>query len=172
MTEQKRIEHFHMSEAPVAPRKILRGNGRDKVQPEVEHELEIRRPPDKLSRRMAVFTVLVPDFRFFGMEGGYIHRVAIVPPGQMHDTFWLGKLQTSFIRKKYNLTQSPMPVWTPELIDDLCQKYWSGAVSEKPVWECLTHEATVLELLCHRSQPISLGTNSATFPYHFDSRHL
>jgi hypothetical protein len=141
------LVHFHMSTGILDVGLVLHGSGREKVASAVEEALESRRPTDKISRLHAVFSAATPDFRFLGIKGGYIHRVRVLQPRQMHDAYWVGKLQSSDLKRRAGMNQSLYLAWTPGLLDYLCEKYWTGGASPRPVWECLSAEAAVEEVV-------------------------
>jgi hypothetical protein len=65
-------------------------------------------------------------------------------PDELHDTFWLGKIQSLRILEKRGNVPS---VWTAIKLAPLCQQYWSSAPSPEPFWEYLTAQATVIEVM-------------------------
>ena len=56
-------DFYHMSTKPLAVDEEVPGNGKDKIYPRVEAELEKRRPETMLSRRDAVYARPLSDFQ-------------------------------------------------------------------------------------------------------------
>ena len=66
-------EFFHMSRCRLSVGDVVSGNGRDKVDPQIEAALEAARPISALSRFDAVFSLEHPDFSRCGIVSpGYI----------------------------------------------------------------------------------------------------
>jgi hypothetical protein len=113
----------------------------------VEEALEERRPRNSLSRYRAVFSAETTDFHRFGLHGGFIHRVLVEPSVEVHDLYWIGKLMAAESNSRAGLTQSASLSWAQEVIDSLCSRYWSGEESPDPIWEYLSAEAVVAQLI-------------------------
>ena len=143
------------------------GNGKDKVDPRIEAELEKRRPCDMLSRRDAVYARPISDFSRCGIvNSGYIYRVHLNGKTQRHDLSWIGPMQMALLKQKYAGTLSEgmkkHPDWTSELVERCCANYWAGADSGEAVWECLARSFTVLEALS--DQPVTVGATKGGWP--------
>ena len=157
------LMRYHMSQNRHAVGDVLHGNGKPKVDPIVEDYLEQKRPKTCLSRLNAVFTVAVPDFTRLGLEFGFIYCVDVAGPEQIHDTYWLGRIQTLRISdKRRKIIPFLRSKWEPAHLDPLCEKYWSGERSEQPFLEYLTTEATVIAILS--SDPIPAQTTGGWKP--------
>lgn len=145
---------YHMSAKPLSIGDTIKGNGRDKIDPRIEAELETRKPTHALSRRDAIFARPTTDFSRCGIvNDGYIYRVTLEGAPQKYDLSWLGPMQMALLKQKHLATNPGFaiyPGWTPDLIDKCCSGYWSGAVSDSPVWECLAPALTVQEVLSDR----------------------
>jgi hypothetical protein len=71
-------DFYHMSTNPLAVGAHIAGNGKDKVDPRIEAELEKCRPSGMLSRRDAVYARPISDFSRCGIvNSGYICRVRL-----------------------------------------------------------------------------------------------
>lgn len=160
-------DFYHMSTKPLAVDEEVPGNGKDKIDPRVEAELEKRRPETMLSRRDAVYARPLSDFSRCGIvNAGYIYRVRLNGTPQYHDLNWIGPMQLALLKEKY-ATKLPervkaFPDWTDELVERCCGNYWSGAESDAAVWEALAPSLTVLEILS--DQPITVGATRGGWP--------
>jgi hypothetical protein len=147
-------DFYHMSAKSFAVGDTLTGNGKDKIDPRIEVELEAYKPPEALSRRNAIFARPVTDFSRCGIvNDGYIYRVALEGAPQQYDLSWIGPMQMALLKQKYLATYSrakSYPDWTAELIEKCCRGYWSGDASDAPVWECLAPALTVVAVLSDR----------------------
>ncbi|WP_125184526.1 hypothetical protein [Hyphobacterium indicum] len=131
----------------------IRGNGRDKVDPRIESELEARRPDAALCRRDAVYSLEHTDFSVCGVvEPGYIYRLKPNAAPQRWDFAWIGEMQKALLRLKYPQHQEmkKYPEWNANLIERYCTGYWSGAATQEPGWEFLMPSCTVLEVLANK----------------------
>jgi hypothetical protein len=165
--EPRTIDFYHMSAKPLAVDEEVPCNGKDKIDPRVEAELEKRRPDKMLSRRDAVYARPLSDFSRCGIvNAGYIYRVRLNGTLQYHDLNWIGPMQLALLKEKY-VTKLPekvkvFPDWTDELVERCCSNYWSGSESEAPVWEALAPSLTVLEILS--DQPITVSATKGGWP--------
>ncbi len=152
--EPSMADFYHMSEAPLAIDLEVPGNGKDKIDPRIESELEIRRRPSMLSRRLAVYARAVPDFSRCGVINlGYIHRVRLNGTPERRDLNWLRPMQMALFKEKYISMHQGIrayPDWTLDLVEQCCVGYWSSSESDSPVWESLAPSFTVMEVLSTR----------------------
>jgi hypothetical protein len=160
-------DFYHMSARRLAVGEEVHGNGKDKIDPRVEAELEKRRPKDMLSRRDAVYARPLSDFSRCGIvNAGYIYRVCLKADPQLHDLNWIGPMQLALLKEKYaaKLPEKvkKYPDWTNELVERCCDNYWQGAESDAPVWEALNPSFTVLEILSN--QPVPVGATKGGWP--------
>lgn len=167
MKDAPMTDFYHMSADPLAVGAEIPGNGRDKVDPGIEAELEKRRPSEMLSRRDAVYARSISDFSRCGIvNSGYIYRVHLNGKTQRHDLNWIGPMQMALLKQKYagKLSEGmkKYPDWTDELVERCCANYWAGAESGEAVWECLAQSFTVLEALS--DQPIAVGATKGGWP--------
>lgn len=128
----------------------IRSNGRDKVDPRIEAELEARRPKDALSRRDAVYCLQSTDFTICGVVSpGYIYSVEPSVEPQMRDFAWIGEMQKALLKLKYpdDILVKKFPDWNADLIEKCCSGYWSGAAMKTPGWEYLAPSCTVVEVI-------------------------
>jgi hypothetical protein len=158
---------YHMSATPLAVGAQIPGNGKDKIDPRIEAELEARRPKGMLSRRDAVYARPVPDFSRCGIiSAGYIYRVRLAGIPQRLDLNWLGPMQQALLKEKYIATRPDgfghFPDWTDDLVERCCAGYWGGTASEEPVWECLAPSFTVVEVLSDR--PVDVAQTRGGWP--------
>lgn len=138
-----------MSAVELAEGRVLRPNGLDKVDPEIEQALEDRKPIDCLSRRNAVFCRPDLDLSKCGLTGGFLYEVEVEAP-QVRDQAWIGKLEMSLFKRRNNMTQSLYLTWSPELLDDIAGRYWSGVLYQEPFLELLTPTAVVIKRLSEK----------------------
>lgn len=140
---------FHMSAQRFSPGDKVCGNGRDKVDPRIESELEAARPDGALSRRDAIFCRDLPDFSRCGIvDAGYIYRVTAGSVVDRYDLSWIGEMQKAVLREKHGDRFASYPEWTRELVRASCAGYWSGnAFNQEPVWECLTPDLVITEIV-------------------------
>lgn len=153
-------EFFHMSASSLNIGDQVHGNGRDKVDPRIETELQKRKPAEMMSRRDAVFARPVADFSKCGIvNAGYIYSVTLDDKPQCHDLNWIGMMQMALLKEKY-IDRYPgkfskYPDWSDELIERCCAGYWSGEPSDSPVWETLASSLTVAASLSDRVVNVS-----------------
>lgn len=143
---------FHMSSNAYSAGEVIRGNGRDKVDPHIEDELEARRPDNALSRRDAVYCLESTDFTICGVVSpGYIYRVEPSGASQRRDFAWIGEMQKALLRMKYPqyAEMKKYPEWNADLIEKCCSRYWSGEATQSPSWEFLMPSCTVIEVLAN-----------------------
>jgi len=138
---------YHMSPVLHPVGKILTGNGRPKVEREIEEALERFRPKAYLDHLNSVYSRETTDFTMLGLDGGYIYRVAIRGDYQRHDAGWVGQLQLAHLKPKYAKTyqhvRNQWPDWTDDFVAATSTNYWTGVESNEPVWELLSVEAGV-----------------------------
>lgn len=142
--------YFHMSGASYSAGDEIPGNGKDKVDPRIEAELEKRRPADALCRRDAVYCLESTDFTICGVvKPGYIYRVEPNAEPQRRDFAWIGEMQKALLKLKYpgDLLVRKFPEWNDDLIERCCSGYWNGAATPAPGWEYLAPSLTVREVI-------------------------
>ena len=164
------LETYHMSKTIHPVGQILKGTGLPKVPQEVEDALESHRPPDRLSRLHAVYTVNTPDFSQLGiLNPGYIYLVEIEDANfQRHDANWVGLLQRAQKKLEPRYATNPYtakhwPDWTDDFVSCCSNKYWAGEASQTPRWEFLSRQAIVKEatpLRAHRPRRHNTGWQS------------
>jgi len=141
---------YHISPKLYAVGGQIRGNGKDKVDPRIEEELQARKPDGFLSRRDAMYCRPTTDFSRCGIvNAGYIYRVKPEEPLQRHDLNWIGDMQKALLKLKHpneRLIRN-YPAWTDELVERCCVPYWKQEASDSPVWEFLTPSITIEEVL-------------------------
>ncbi len=141
---------FHMTPNHYTVGQTISANGRDKVDPRIETELETRRPSTALSRRDSVYCLGGTDFTTCGVvTPGYIYRVEPSAEPQRRDFAWIGEMQKSLLRMKYPQYEEmkKYPEWTADLIERCCTGYWTGAATKTLGWEFLTSSCTVVEIV-------------------------
>lgn len=141
---------FHMSSAVYPVGKEIRGNGRDKVDPEIEKELEARRPSAAIARLDAVFGLEHTDFSVCGVIApGYIYRIEPNEAPQRLDFAWIGEMQKELLKIRYPQYEEIRKYrdWNVDLIEKCCASYWSGAPAQVPGWEFLMESCTVVEVV-------------------------
>jgi hypothetical protein len=129
---------------------VIPGNGRHKVDPRIENELEARRPDSALSRRDAVYFLESTDFTICGVvKPGYIYRVEPNAEPQKRDFAWIGEMQKALLKLKYpdDILVKKFPDWNAALIESCCSGYWSGTAKQAPGWEFLAPSCTVVEVV-------------------------
>jgi len=140
------VEFFHMSPCLLSVEDVVRGNGKDKVDPTIEAALEAARPDSAMCRRDAVYCVTQPDFSKCGIVfPGYIYRVKAEGLTERYDLAWIGPMQLALkkpdLLSKYPIGAARYPDWTDDLVTTCCAGYWSGAATDDANWE---HLATAL----------------------------
>ena len=157
---------YHMSPILHPVGRVLTGNGRPKVEPEIEKALESCRPTACLSRLDSVYSREVPDFRMLGIQEGYIYRVTIHGECQRHDARWVGWLQQAHLKPKvlktYPEGAKGWPDWTDDFVAATCAKYWAAVPSREPLWELLSREAAVEAQLSET--PITVAATKDGWP--------
>ncbi|HJP67633.1 MAG TPA: hypothetical protein VJ846_01930 [Sphingomicrobium sp.] len=167
MTNAPTADFYHMSANALAVGAEIPGNGKDKVDPRIEAELEKRCPSGMFSRRDAVYARPISDFSRCGIvNSGYIYRVRLNGKTQRHDLSWIGPMQMALLKQKYagqlSAGMKKYPDWTDELVERCCTNYWAAADSGDAVWECLAPSFTVLEALS--DQPIPVAATKGGWP--------
>jgi hypothetical protein len=144
------FQFFHMSTQAYSVGDELCGNGRDKVDPRIENELEARKPDRALSRRDALFSLEHTDFTLCGIaKSCYIYQIRPNGEPQRWDLTWIGEMQKALIKLKYSQYEkmNRYADWTPELVEKCCLGYWSGAATKTPNWEFLMKSCTVVQVI-------------------------
>jgi hypothetical protein len=138
---------YHMSSRIHPVGTILTGNGRPKVAPDIEAELERLRPAACVSRLDSVYSRETPDFRMLGLDNGYVYRIVIHGDCQRHDARWIGFLQQAHLKRKHTRSHQSIavqwPDWTDMFVALACTNYWTAVKSDEPLWELLSNEAEV-----------------------------
>jgi hypothetical protein len=130
----------------------VRGDGKDKVDSRIEAALEARRPAPMLSRRDAIYCRPTTDFSRCGIvKAGYIYRVEPAGAVQRHDLAWIGEMQKALVKEKHQADHPRYlvgyPDWSEDLVERCCTAYWNADATAAPVWEFLTPEFVIAEIL-------------------------
>lgn len=148
-------DFFHMSPCLLSVGDVVRGNGRDKVDPKIEAALEAARPASAICRRDAVYCVEHPDFSKCGIVSpGYIYRVEAAGLTERYDLAWIGPMQKALLKEKHGGDVSGWfahyPDWTDDLVATCCAGYWSGAATGDANWEHLAAAHVVTGIVADR----------------------
>lgn len=141
---------YHMSSRVYSVGDEIAGNGKDKVDPRIEKELQARKPASALSRRDAVYLLEHTDFTVCGVvSSGYIYRVKPNSNPERRDFGWIGEMQKALLKLKYpKIPQmQKYPDWGDELLDRCASGYWGGLAMQSPCWEFLAPSCTVVEVV-------------------------
>lgn len=134
---------------------VVSGNGKHKVDPQIENALSAAKPATAPSRSASVFMLENLDFSRCGLAtSGYIYRVEPLEKVNRFDLSWIGDMQKALLKKKYPPQGSGLlkdyPDWSITLVDFGCASYWSGLASNDPVWEILTSRFRIAELISNK----------------------
>lgn len=148
-------DYFHMSPCLLSVGDIVRGNGRDKVDPKIEEALEAVRPTSAICRRDAVYCVEHPDFSKCGIVSpGYIYRAKAEGLIQRFDLSWIGPMQLALqkpdLLSKYPIVAARYPDWTDDLVARCCAGYWSGTAKDIANWENLAPALNITGIVVDR----------------------
>ena len=167
------VEFFHMSPCLLSVGDVVRGSGRDKVDPRIEAALEAARPVAALSRIDAVFCLEHPDFSRCGIVNpGYIYRVRHEGLAERYDLSWISPMQKALLKIKHG-SDNPgrlahYPDWTDDLMAKCCTGYWSRKANGDPDWEHLAPALTITSIVT--SEMVDPGRTSDSLTGEFLSR--
>lgn len=148
-------DFFHMSPCLLRVGDVVRGNGRDKVDPKIEAALETARPVSAICRRDAVYCVALPDFNKCGIVSpGYIYRVTPEGLTERYDLAWIGPMQKALVKEKHGKEVpgrfADYPDWTDDLVASCCAGYWSGVATDDANWEHLAPALNITGIVADR----------------------
>jgi hypothetical protein len=130
----------------------LEPKGGPHIDPEVEAILARYRRDGQIDRAHAIYFAETPEFSSLGIsyDVGFIHIVEPVGETQRRDQSWLRELQLrhhknpDFINRLSSAVKAGRKEFDGMSDQVVCENYFTGVLSSKPVIEVVANEATVV----------------------------
>lgn len=136
---------YHLSKKQLNIGFVLRASNHAWFDNEVEAILREARPSGELARGNCIYMLKDQRFNLSGIihDAGYIYELQPLEPVKTRDIFWIGQIQ---IRDKRGIPYDTLKCQISAELSkkELAEKYWSGAISDKPMWEHVTSAAEVI----------------------------